>query len=512
MNDRTNSSLSLHQLLTEVDDAVRTAMSATYWVRAEILQVRHNGYWAIELSSYEDGKKAKATAMIWQSQANIVTSFESASGIKLEKGLKILARVDVAFHTEYGLRLNVREFDPAFSLGDMEARLHQIRQRLVSLGENTLNKNLATPEEFTRVAVISPREAAGLGDFRTQADALQNHGLCDFHYYPALFQSDRNEQSIIDALKQIVDKHKKLSFDAIAIIRGGGDKAGLYELNKIKIARGVCRAPVPVFVGIGHERDSTILDELANRSFSTPSLLIAHILSAVIDNARSATGDYLRVQKQTSMLLEIANRDCRGHNDRVLRFATDNLIRARDDVLRVNRSIRTGPLDFLNSARGNLDTTRASLQRNAESAIHIARNEADTTQNRLLHTASNVLHVARDQSKTLQQKIVTLSQERINTQKHSLSSIRQDMLSTTRTKLQNARHLAEKHAATIEHLNPARVLERGFSLVFSKQGDALTSVKQMKNNQEITIKMRDGNVNATTSAKSGKKENRKSDQ
>ena len=93
MNDRTNSSLSLHQLLTEVDDAVRTAMSSTYWVRAEILQVRHNGYWAIELSSYEDGKKAKATAMIWQSQANIVTSFESASGIKLEKGLKILARV-----------------------------------------------------------------------------------------------------------------------------------------------------------------------------------------------------------------------------------------------------------------------------------------------------------------------------------------------------------------------------------------------------------------------------------
>jgi len=495
MNDRTNSSLSLHQLLTEVDDAVRTAMSSTYWVRAEILQVRHNGYWAIELSSYEDGKKAKATAMIWQSQANIVTNFESASGIKLEKGLKILARVDVAFHTEYGLRLNVREFDPAFSLGDMEARLHQIRQRLASLGENTLNRSLVTPEEFTRVAVISPREAAGLGDFRTQADALQNHGLCEFHYYPALFQSDRNEQSIIDALKQIVDEHKQQSFDAIAIIRGGGDKAGLYEMNKIKIARGVCRAPVPVFVGIGHERDNTILDELANRSFSTPSLLIAHILSAVIDNARS-------VQKQTTMLLEIASRDCRGHNDRVLRFATDNLVRARDEVLRVNRSIRTGPLDFLSSARGSLDTTRASLQRNAESAIHIARNEADSTQNRLLNTAGNVLHIARDQSKSLHQKIVNASQEHINNEKHALSSIHQNMLSTTRTKLQQARHLAEKHAATIEHLNPARVLERGFSLIFSKQGDALTSVDQIKANKEIKIKMRDGSVSAKTSAAS----------
>ena len=78
------------------------------------------------------------------------------------------------------------------------------------------------------------------------------------------------------------------------------------------------------------------------------------------------------------------------------------------------------------------------------------------------------------------------------------------MLSNTRSKLQYARHLAEKHAATIEHLNPARVLERGFSLIFSKDGDALTSVDQMKSNKEITIRMRDGSVKAKTAAASKK--------
>jgi len=103
MTDRLNSSLSLHQLLHLVDDAVKTAMPTSYWVRAEILNVHHSGYWRLELSSYEDGKKAKATAMIWQSQKQVVENFESTSGAKLSKGLKILIRLDVAFDAQYGL-------------------------------------------------------------------------------------------------------------------------------------------------------------------------------------------------------------------------------------------------------------------------------------------------------------------------------------------------------------------------------------------------------------------------
>ena len=293
MTDRINSSLSLHQLLHLVDDAIKISMPTTYWVRAEILNVQHSGYWRLELSSYEDGKKAKATAMIWQSQKQIVENFEATSGTKLSKGLKILIRLDVAFDAQYGLRLNVREFDSAFSLGDMEARINVIRQRLTELGELTRNRQLSKPIDYTRVAVVSPESAAGLGDFRTQADTLQQHQLCEFSYFPAYFQSDRNESSIISAFQKILKLNDKLPFDAVVFIRGGGDKAGLYELNKIKIARSICRMPIPVLVGVGHERDSTVLDELANRSFATPSLVVTHISSSIIDNARAVSYTHL---------------------------------------------------------------------------------------------------------------------------------------------------------------------------------------------------------------------------
>src|SRR5690606_10875306 len=140
-----------------------------------------------------------------------------------------------------------------------------------------MNRLLPPPREFTRVAVISPADAAGLGDFRSEADRLQSYGLCDFHYFHALFQGAGAEDSLVSTIAKLFEQQKSRPlYDALVIIRGGGDKAGIYDVNKVRIARCVCRFPIPVLVGIGHERDTTILDEVANSRFATPSLAISH--------------------------------------------------------------------------------------------------------------------------------------------------------------------------------------------------------------------------------------------
>ncbi len=491
-----NSSLSLHQLLTEVDDAVRTALPATYWVRAEILNVRHNRYWAIELSSYEGGNKAKATAMIWQSQANIVAAFESASGTKLQKGLKILIRVDVAYHAEYGLRLNVREFDPVFSLGDMEARLNQIRQRLQTLNEVDLNRNLSEPQDFTSVAVIAPRDAAGLGDFRSQADLLQKNNLCSFSYYEALFQSEKNADSLIAAMQQVIKDNNKKNFDVIVIIRGGGDKAGLYELNKIKIARGVCRAPIPVFVGIGHERDSTILDELANRTFATPSLVIAHLLSAIIDNARGAGRNYLQIYNQTRLLLENAQRDCKSLNDRILRQANESLNQAQRSVFELNRTIRTTPIQYLQHARQQSERRYTAICSDAQATLTAATNRIGNLNSSVLQNARSQLEQCRYQTATQYRQLETNARDALTGSRHSLDSARNMLIYRIEANLTRARNQVDKYAVTIEHLNPTNVLKRGFSLLFSQKGTPITSATALKNEQQIFISMRDGTAQA----------------
>ena len=501
MTDRINSSLSLHQLLQLVDDAVQVAMPAPYWVRAEILNVHHSGYWRLELTSYEDGKKAKATAMIWQSQRHIVEHFEATSGTKLAKGLKILIRLDVAFDAQYGLRLNVREFDPTFSLGDMEARLNVIRQRLTELGELTRNRHLTKPTDYTRVAVVSPESAAGLGDFRTQADALQKHRLCDFCYFPAYFQGDRNESSLISAFQEILKLNEKQPFDAVVVIRGGGDKAGLYELNKIKIARSICRMPIPVLVGVGHERDVTILDELANRSFATPSLVVSHILSTIIDNVRSATKHFMALQKQSSMLLDTSRLECLGQNERLFRFSFEMLYDSRDKVIRSNRSIRTSPLDQLRSARVSADKLDLSIKRNAENTVLGIRNVLFSQRSLLETRAEQCISKAKEQTLSLKASLFHSSSEAMLKQRYTLQQLYKKSLTITDATITSARHSVEKMEALIQHLNPTKILERGFALVFSTNGDVISSTHHVSKNEDLKIRLRDGTINVTAKTK-----------
>ena len=45
---------------------------------------------------------------------------------------------------------------------------------------------------------------------------------------------------------------------------------------------------MPIWVGIGHEKDRTILDEIAHRSFDTPSKVIAGIRNHIVERVQEA--------------------------------------------------------------------------------------------------------------------------------------------------------------------------------------------------------------------------------
>jgi exodeoxyribonuclease VII large subunit len=87
----------------------------------------------------------------------------------------------------------------------------------------------------------------------------------------------------------------KRPFDALVVIRGGGSVTDLAWLNDMDLAKLLCQSPVPIFTGIGHERDNTILDEIAHTRFDTPSKVALHISTIIKDNARSAIEAWERI-------------------------------------------------------------------------------------------------------------------------------------------------------------------------------------------------------------------------
>lgn len=157
----------LSQLLNGVARTVAAAYGEGVWTTAEVLRVSaRGGHVYLELSerSADGGVVAKAQAAIWSRTAErIIPEFEQATGAILSAGIKLMVRARPVFKAQFGFSLEIDGIDPAYTLGDLEAKKREIRERLRREGLFEMNKSLAPPWDFLHVMVVSPEAAAGHG-------------------------------------------------------------------------------------------------------------------------------------------------------------------------------------------------------------------------------------------------------------------------------------------------------------------------------------------------------------
>lgn len=289
-----NVQLTLSEYLSAVKEVIQLAFDDAVWVKAEIRNLNiKGGHYYLELAEKEqesDRVIASCKATIWKFTANkVVGKFERESGIELSRDLNVLVKVRAKFDPQYGFSVNIEEIDSSFTLGNLARRYQQILEKLTSEGLIHKNRNLPAPFDIQHVLVIAPENAAGLGDFKKDADALQHAGVCEFVYHAATFQGNTAAQSIRDALalglRQWANDFQTAP-DLIVIIRGGGAVNDLAYLNDYDLAALLSKRSVPIWVGIGHEKDRTILDEIAHRSFDTPSKVIGGIRNHIVERTQ----------------------------------------------------------------------------------------------------------------------------------------------------------------------------------------------------------------------------------
>ncbi|EXE27481.1 exonuclease VII, large subunit [Acinetobacter sp. 907131] len=272
------------------------AFDEPVWVKAEIRNLNiKGGHYYLELAEKDaetDKVIASCKATIWKfSASKIVLKFERETGIEISSDLNVLIKIRARFDPQYGFSVNIEEIDSSFTLGEIAKRYQQIIERLTQEGLIHKNKLLPTPFDIQNVLVIAPQNAAGLGDFKKDADALERNGVCHFVYQTATFQGNTAATSLIESLGSGLRQWAStFNFppDLIVIIRGGGSVNDLAYLNDYELAALLCKRSVPIWVGIGHEKDRTILDEIAHRSFDTPSKVIAGIRNHIVERVQEA--------------------------------------------------------------------------------------------------------------------------------------------------------------------------------------------------------------------------------
>ncbi len=266
------------------------------WLTAELSDVRvaggHCYMELIEKDEFSGQVVAKMRAMIWSSQYRVLQGkFLAGTGSGIASGLKVLINGTATHHNVYGLSFSINDIDPSYTLGDMERQRREILERLKREGAIDLNRRLDFPLIPQKIAVISSAGAAGYGDF-------MNHLMSTpegFVFYPllvnAVMQGERTAASVCDALDFV---ESTLDFwDCVVIIRGGGATTDLHGFDNFELALRVAEFPLPVVVGIGHERDRTVLDEIACRRCKTPTAVADYLVeccrnawSEVLNNVR----------------------------------------------------------------------------------------------------------------------------------------------------------------------------------------------------------------------------------
>ena len=244
------------------------------WVIAETSDLRLNrsGHCYTELLE-KDAKNetvAKIGAVIWGGNySTLYHKFLNATGQVLSTGMKVMVNVSVSYHHLFGLKLVINDIDPSYTMGDMARQRQEILNRLAKEGIIDMNKQLPWPEVPQRIAIISAEGAAGYGDFMNQLQG-NPYGLqfytCLFH---AVMQGTQTVPTVLAALDRI-NRHLDL-FDCVVIIRGGGATSELNSFDNYDLAANVAQFPLPVIVGIGHERDVTVLDDVAALRVKTPT-------------------------------------------------------------------------------------------------------------------------------------------------------------------------------------------------------------------------------------------------
>lgn len=536
--------VSLSTFLQPLVSAVK-AVAVSTWVAAEISEYRdtHHVYITLIETDESGATVASLKASLWASgKSKLIARFqEGTGGERLRKGIKILVLLKPSLHPLYGLSATIENIDPTFTLGEAARKLIELRTRLQAEGTYDNQRALPSPTDFTHVAVLCPAGAAGLGDFQSHADPLEAARLCRFEYFSATFQGERTSAEVVSGLRAIYRAHKEAPFDAVIILRGGGAQADLAWLNDYEIANAVTKMPLPVLVAIGHERDLTILDEIANVSFHTPSKAIGFIVSSIVDNARSALAAFDSIITSTTKTIALVTQSIDRSRETIhltsvhqLRVYIDSVASCRhsitagassaidrtDTVLRSNAATikdlayRQSELVAMNlnagietigmssekcvaAAEHGLSRAREIIHGTVLKGIAVAETEIDghlglirdrsiLSQTLIAKHVQSVTGLIRDSA--MSQVVVVLT---------DIDGRRSLIRDRSRLTVETIQERVKAEAELVLGFGPAKTLQRGFVMT-KKKGKPLTRKAQVGNGEHIELQFADGNIGATT--------------
>jgi exodeoxyribonuclease VII large subunit len=270
---------SLYELNEYLLRVIALNFSEPLWVTAEIGQIGvSQGHTYLDILQKEGNTIiAQQRAVIWAADLRrIKNNIGAVVQDILQEGMEIKIKARLDFHERYGLKLTIEDIDATYTIGKLQISKQLLIAELQKLNLIGKNAALPLPSVIQHIAIISSETAAGWQDFKNHIRENAHGYAFSLHFFHSTMQGNMVEKELLAQLHSIqldIDK-----YDCIVIIRGGGAKLDLVAFDTPSVCKAVAQFPLPVFTGIGHDIDQTVLDMVAHSSLKTPTAVADFII------------------------------------------------------------------------------------------------------------------------------------------------------------------------------------------------------------------------------------------
>ena len=428
---------SVAQLAAHVNETI-TDSYGTIWLKGEVAEFKAwaSGHWYFKLREGE----AQLSCVMWK--------WANAKQRPPEAGQEVFALVEPGLYQQRGeFRLTVKRMIGTADIGSASKDKERVRQALLKDGLFALERKRPLPAFPTRVAIVTSASGAALQDMLTVT--RRRWPIAELFIVPCLVQGAGAPDEIIAALG-IANRIPNL--DVCIVGRGGGAKEDLAAFDNEAVCRAVAEMVMPVVSAVGHETDTSFCDLVADVRAATPSQaaeLVFPDLVEVTDGVRQL-GQRLRsaLERRTGVAVERVERA----GDRLEAAMAKRVARRRD---------RLAPIG------GRL---AAALGRRASES--------------------------RTQTERLGGRLIGALQQRVGRENGRQAEQRERLRAAILRRLALTRAETDTLGASLQALSPLQVLDRGYAIPRSAEGDVLRRRKEFLPNQLFTLRVADGDVAA----------------
>lgn len=380
-------------------------------------------------------------------QATIWSGIYQKLGFDLEEGMKInvIGRVQV-YEPSGSYSIIIEKAEPD-GVGALAIQFEQLKKKLTEEGLFQERFKQPLPQFSKRIGVVTSRSGAVIRDIITTVS--RRFPGVDILLYPTKVQGDGAAEEIA---RNIARANQREDLDVLIIGRGGGSIEDLWAFNEEIVVRAIFESRLPIISSVGHETDVTLADFVADRRAATPT--------AAAELATPVT--------KLDLLTHLQNQEKR------MATAVQNVLSKKKEALKKcsQSVIFRQPERLYDGYLQRLDQLQLRLKQSLRTRISDNKQLVQARTHQLVQL-SPVTKIQRYQDRLGQLDKLLRSQ----------------MALVYDAKVAEVKRLSE----ALLMLDTSRIVARGYAIV-KKEESVVDSVEKLKKKDQVTLLMRDGQV------------------